>query len=135
MTPKPSVSFDDLESALQWAFAAAPSENAARVSRDTGRTFYASIRYDTDDDLPMIDTISRANRRHHIARIKARCRMRSTLLAVPARVTARHVGMLAMTRVPCSCWMCGNPRRYLGERTVQERRAWQAERDGFLDPE
>ena len=26
----------------------------------------------------------------------------------------------------CSCWMCGNQRRYCGERTVQERRAgWQ----------
>ncbi|WP_169980233.1 hypothetical protein [Tautonia rosea] len=23
----------------------------------------------------------------------------------------------------CSCWMCGNPRRWLGERTLQERRA------------
>jgi hypothetical protein len=22
----------------------------------------------------------------------------------------------------CSCWMCGNPRKYLGERTIQERR-------------
>jgi hypothetical protein len=22
----------------------------------------------------------------------------------------------------CSCWMCGNPRRYHGEPTVQERR-------------
>ncbi len=24
---------------------------------------------------------------------------------------------------PCSCWMCGNPRRYFGERSLQERRA------------
>ena len=23
----------------------------------------------------------------------------------------------------CSCWMCGNPRKWLGERTMQERRA------------
>jgi hypothetical protein len=22
----------------------------------------------------------------------------------------------------CSCWMCGNQRRYLGERTIQEQR-------------
>lgn len=24
----------------------------------------------------------------------------------------------------CSCWMCGNPRRYFGELTIQERRAF-----------
>lgn len=52
MTPKPSVNFDDLESALHWVSAAAPSENAAYVSRETSRIFYSSIRYDTDDDLP-----------------------------------------------------------------------------------
>jgi hypothetical protein len=23
----------------------------------------------------------------------------------------------------CSCWMCGNPRRFEGERTLQERRS------------
>lgn len=27
------------------------------------------------------------------------------------------------TRVPCSCPMCGNPRRIYGERTIQERKA------------
>ncbi|KFI24206.1 hypothetical protein CG51_18560 [Haematobacter missouriensis] len=26
----------------------------------------------------------------------------------------------------CSCWMCGNPRRYSGEMTIQERRAHDA---------
>ena len=32
----------------------------------------------------------------------------------------------------CSCWMCGNPRRYLGERTIQERRRLEAlHRDGL----
>ncbi len=35
----------------------------------------------------------------------------------------------------CSCWMCGNPRKFLGERTLQERRAddaFQAELADFL---
>lgn len=27
------------------------------------------------------------------------------------------------TPTPCSCWMCGNPRKYFGERTIQERKA------------
>jgi len=30
------------------------------------------------------------------------------------------------TRVPCSCPMCGNPRRHLGQKTVQERKADEA---------
>lgn len=30
---------------------------------------------------------------------------------------------LLRTRAPCSCPMCGNPRRHWGEHTVQERRA------------
>lgn len=34
----------------------------------------------------------------------------------------RRIGWLANSRAPCSCWMCGNPRRYLGELTIQERR-------------
>jgi hypothetical protein len=29
------------------------------------------------------------------------------------------------TPCPCSCWMCGNPRRKHGELTMQERRAFQ----------
>ena len=27
------------------------------------------------------------------------------------------------TRVPCSCPMCGNPRRHFGSKTMQEKRA------------
>ena len=33
------------------------------------------------------------------------------------------------TPTPCSCWMCGNPRRYFGEKTLQELR--QDEADGL----
>lgn len=32
-------------------------------------------------------------------------------------------GIHAATRKPCSCWMCGNPRRFFREPTIQERRA------------
>ena len=35
----------------------------------------------------------------------------------------RTVGRYYHTPVPCSCPMCGNPRRYFGQPTVQERRA------------
>lgn len=27
------------------------------------------------------------------------------------------------TPAPCSCWMCGNPRKHFGEETLQERSA------------
>ena len=36
---------------------------------------------------------------------------------------ARRVGMYSRTPKVCSCFMCGNPRRFHGEPTVQERRA------------
>lgn len=38
--------------------------------------------------------------------------------------TARH-SKVVNTRTPCSCWMCGNPRKYSGEKTIQELRAAQ----------
>ena len=36
---------------------------------------------------------------------------------------ARRVGMYAKTPKICSCFLCGNPRRFIGEPTIQERRA------------
>ncbi|MDI6855135.1 MAG: hypothetical protein QME75_16205 [Deltaproteobacteria bacterium] len=35
-------------------------------------------------------------------------------------VYAVCVGSYRKVRRPCSCWMCGNPRRYWGARTRQE---------------
>jgi hypothetical protein len=37
----------------------------------------------------------------------------------------RRKGIVASTPAVCSCWMCGNPRKYDNERTIQERRAMQ----------
>jgi hypothetical protein len=62
---------------------------------------------------------SRADRRHHMQRLKQRV---ADYYIGHARDDARARGRLAKTRTPCSCWMCGNPRRHLGERTLQERR-------------
>jgi len=63
---------------------------------------------------------SRAVRRHHEHRIKRRV---ENYYAGYARGNARHLGRIAHARQTCSCWMCGNPRRHLGELTLQERRA------------
>ena len=52
MIQQPSVSLDDLESALQWVSAAGPFENAAYISKTTGQIFYSSSTQDTADELP-----------------------------------------------------------------------------------
>lgn len=61
----------------------------------------------------------RALRRHHEARVKRRV---AVYYGGYAAHDPKHRGRLAATRTPCSCWMCGNPRHYAGELTVQERR-------------
>ena len=33
----------------------------------------------------------------------------------------RALGIFRKTRTPCSCWMCGNPRRHGGGKTLAER--------------
>ncbi len=71
---------------------------------------------------------SRSYRRHQLARAKAwatwYCR---TFKDTPrSRMTdderTRWIGIATQTRKPCSGHCCGNPRRWFGERTVQERR-------------
>ena len=32
---------------------------------------------------------------------------------------------MAQTPTLCSCWMCGNPRKWFGLKTIQERRMFQ----------
>jgi len=39
------------------------------------------------------------------------------------------IGYRARTRCPCSCWRCGNPRKYWKERSYQEKKADLDERD------
>jgi hypothetical protein len=71
---------------------------------------------------------SAAYRRHHAARIKQR--VRSYLVCDESDPASGHrptddprrIGMMARTRKPCSGPCCGNPRKWWGERTVQERR-------------
>jgi hypothetical protein len=44
---------------------------------------------------------------------------------VGRNLTDEEMGRVVDTPTPCSCWMCGNPRKYFGERTIGERRAMQ----------
>jgi hypothetical protein len=63
---------------------------------------------------------SRSIRRHHEQRVKSRVR---TYHGGSAAGDPRHIGRIAHARQQCSCRMCGNPRRYWKEQTIQELRA------------
>ncbi len=66
----------------------------------------------------------RSIRRHHAEKKKQWVRK-----ALPHYFPAgeepgpRRVGLYSKTPKPCSCWMCGNPRRHFNESPIQERRA------------
>ena len=59
----------------------------------------------------------RALRRHHYQRLK---RKRRNHYGGYGRHRSNAQGRLANTATLCSCWMCGNPRKYFGEVTRQE---------------
>nr|WP_322261277.1 hypothetical protein [Brucella pseudintermedia] len=68
-----------------------------------------SLLKDIGDDM----VAKRARRIADKLRMKAKCRR-----LYPHDKKARAAEYLAV----CSCAMCGNPRRYFGEKTIQERR-------------
>lgn len=57
-----------------------------------------------------------AYRRAHVARLK---HVRKFYWAAWQK-TAKQLGKIVHTPALCSCYMCGNPRRYDKERTIQE---------------
>lgn len=56
--------------------------------------------------------------RHRALRALERLFVSDLLRPIPARMVHRY----AIDRTPCSCPLCGNPRRYFGTRSIQERR-------------
>lgn len=74
--------------------------------------------------------MKRALRRHHVARLKAARRFR---FGLDLRHNAKALGKVVHTPCPCSCWMCGNPRKHFMQVTLQEFRArdqWKLFLDG-----
>lgn len=61
-------------------------------------------------------TRTRAFRRHKLETVKKRVVRYCTC---PVK-DAKTIGQVAQTRKPCSCPMCGNPRKWFGQRTLQE---------------
>jgi hypothetical protein len=66
--------------------------------------------------------MNRALRRHHTRRIKARFYRNMKTRLWDWQPTPKEAGMFANHGKVCSCWMCGNPRHFHGELTLQERR-------------
>jgi hypothetical protein len=61
----------------------------------------------------------RALRRHHIERLK-----KSRLFHWGRNLTGRHkeLGKAVNSPCSCSCCLCGNPRKWWNEKSIQERR-------------
>lgn len=69
----------------------------------------------------MVEAERRSVRRHHAGRLKkSRRHYWGGISGDPGRA-----GVVVNTPTPCSCYMCGNPRKYFNEKTVQERRLFQ----------
>jgi hypothetical protein len=68
---------------------------------------------------------NRAFRRHQWDRARQRALrvLKRIWPTTPRPLDDRRIAEFAVDRTPCSCWMCGNPRRFTGEATLQERRA------------
>lgn len=69
--------------------------------------------------------MTRDRRRHDLARMKAKARRfkQETGIRFHDGTDLRLAEKMANHLADCSCYMCGNPRRYWGEVTIQERRA------------
>lgn len=70
--------------------------------------------------------MSIAQRRHHAERMKRKLRRKEK--AAPywtsdGEPDKRAAGLYANHGCNCSCWMCGNPRRKQGKKTIQELKA------------
>lgn len=65
---------------------------------------------------------SRTLRRHHIARLKNARKKYQTVLWCKESPYARRLGMAIQTPKLCSCFMCGNARKWWKQRTIPELR-------------
>lgn len=62
----------------------------------------------------------RGIRRHHLQRLK-KARAADYGMGEGQQGDLAVLGRHVNTPAKCSCWMCGNPRRFFGEKSLQER--------------
>ena len=69
---------------------------------------------------------SRADRRHHhqrmIDKVKNFYWLQADKYWGSEEKRQKHIRKMAETRTPCSCYMCGNPRKMFKEVTFQEQK-------------
>jgi len=69
---------------------------------------------------------TRAERRHHHKRMLDKVRNFTYLKYMKDNFTQeeyeKYINKLVENRKSCSCWMCGNPRKYTKEKTLQEKK-------------
>lgn len=65
------------------------------------------------------DAMSKPENRHHAKRIKNNLRHYHFYRDADPRC----LGIGARTKARCSCWMCGNPRKFWDYKTIQELKA------------
>jgi hypothetical protein len=70
-------------------------------------------------ERPMKNSI-RGIRRHHLQRLK-KARAFDQAIGEGRQGDSAALGRHVNTPAKCSCWMCGNPRRYFDEKSRQER--------------
>lgn len=67
---------------------------------------------------------NKGDRQTKLDQLKAQARKLMKRSWMPSSITERNVGKQASVHsVECSCSMCGNPRKHLGQRTLQEIKA------------
>jgi hypothetical protein len=66
----------------------------------------------------------RASRRFHTQRVyRKRKKMWIAQMLIEDGISDENLQKHLKNPVPCTCWMCGNPRKYQKERTLQELKA------------
>lgn len=71
----------------------------------------------------MDKNLSRALRRHHKNRLKnSRRNYWSVTIDLIDLKSEKYISQVTRTPKPCSCYMCGNARKFFNERTLQEKK-------------
>ena len=76
---------------------------------------------------------TRSFRRHHLQRIKKKRKKIGDWLYYEQSDNIRHINCVLKTGKTCSCYMCGNVRKYFNELTIQEKKAMISEMEQILE--
>lgn len=99
--------------------------NTKKPPQEIGEVFYAPYLYRKEAIMGR----GLAYKRHQEQRIKEKVK-KYHVCHDPNDPSV--VGQVAETPARCSCYMCGNPRKYFNKRTLQEEREMQEEISSYI---